>query len=156
MSPVKDIHLMSDEEIVKLVGEAHNHVKQVHNIDKDHAEFDKFLAMHPYYADAVAEYKRRNLGETLKKGDVISIPSINLVNPKSSSSVEIPQKSEEAQNPIPEGSGQEVPLIPPEGKLPSEEVPAHKLEEAIKKEEPNITDEQLKEEVKLRKEETKS
>lgn len=94
MSPVKDVHLMSDEEIVKVFGEAYNHVKQVHNIDKDHEEFDKFLAMHPYYADVIAEYKKRNLG-----------------TPKSSPNPDDtePPKPEKPQDKIPEGYGQDIP-----------------------------------------------
>ena len=145
MSPVKDVHLMSDDEVTKLVGEAHDHVRQVHNIDRDHSEFDKFLQMHPYYADAVAEYKRRNLG---RKSTVLNEPEFQQ---ECSLTPEEIAEGKKTQNSVPEGSGENIPLTTE--KLPSEEVPSHEQEAAIKKEEPNITDVQLKEEVATRKEE---
>lgn len=183
MSPVKDIHLMSDDEVTKLVGEAHNHVKQVHGIDQDHSEFDRFLQMHPYYADAVAEYKRRNLGEPMQsqspdypdlRKQLNDFKSIFYgPHPCEKCGVIIVKKSREqggqaynvpseggqweshvcskSSDKVPEGSGEKIPLTAE--KLPSEEVPAHEQEAAIKKEEPNITDAQLKEEVATRQEE---
>lgn len=133
MTPVHSIKTMSDEEITKLFISAQKHVKDVHSIESDHDDFDKFLKMHPFYNDAVTEYRERGLD---KKLDPISplpeatdeIPvSItdegNLVPQKSTTlnelelqqeckltEEEIAEGQENLKNPVPEGSGETTPV----------------------------------------------
>lgn len=88
MSPVKTIQSMSDAELSKIVVDAHSHVKSVHNITKDHADFDKFLAMHPYYKDAVDEFKLRKLDLSPVPLTDESLPSETIIGDKANPSAD--------------------------------------------------------------------